>query len=617
LKSGRDGLRCTFLERGGSIFKMAGFIGFAPIYLNGMLALFFVFMLPGLVFVRAFSIASFPQRWLVVFLSSLTANHFLVTLIAALHFDPLETYRAATLALIAILIFATVRARARSGTPVYRGASIACLSDIGWLLLSLTVLGFAYVNVWKHGVPNIFEEGDVSASWNTWSLIWSQGLFPIYSYGYPQFVPTIWAVTYIFTGSPEQYFAFYIYIVLIIAPIVLSAMVLGRVSWWHPPLFVIVFERFVAEIQEPWLKSTLEEGFPDWVAAIFAFCGAVLFVTNAPEGRFDRDKIVTALISLCMLAIAAATKPIFGLLAMAVLMAICVDAAKNLDQKDRNRFLIAMVGLFSAFVVAYVLNYSHLVVRSMPNYPVPELSKRLSRALELLKANFSLPFRILAFAGLALSPFLVRIRWLSLPLAIGLYLWASTASYDLRNLLGLLLISAFIPLFAAARALLATSVVLARSVLAREPRMRMPDGVLAASLAILSFGFTLTLARGDTQLQKAFANEQLRRGAGFEFNQHVEQLLLRGCTIFSGNAYIFTVSAFQQFKGQMHYFSFSEPLTPVFSSRFDQTARCAGIVYPPSRSHPSIVSFIGANMEPRGLGKLFESNGWVLLVSGP
>lgn len=593
---------------------MAGFIGFAPIYLNGLLALFFIFVLPGLVFVRAFSISSFPHRWFIVFLSSLTANHFLVTLIATLHLPPLQTYRGVTVVLIAIPIFAAARGRARSTAPV-GAASIARLSDIGWLVLSLAVLSFVYINVWKRGVPNIFEEGDVSASWNTWSLIWSQGLFPTSSLGYPQFIPTIWAVTYIFTGSPEQYFAFYVYIVLIITPIILSAMVLGRVGWWHPLLFVLVFERFVSEIQEPWLRSTLEEGFPDWVAAIFAFCGAVLFVTNAPEGRFDRDKIVTALISLCLLAIAAATKPMYGLLAIALLFAICVDAARNLDQRDRNRFSMVAVGLFSVFVIAYVLNYSHLAIRSMPNYPVSELSERLSRALTLLKTNFSLPFRILTFAGLMLSPFLVRVRWLSLPLAIGLCLWANTASYDLRNLLGLLLISAFIPLFAAAQGLLPTSAVLVSGLLAREPGMRMRDSLVAASLAILSFGLTLPLAQGDTQLNKAFADDQLRRGAGFEFNQQVEQLLFRGCTIFSGTAYIFTISAFQQFKGQMNYFAFSEPLTGAFSNRFNETAGCIGIVYPSDRSHPSILSFIDANIKARGLRNVIESEGWELWAS--
>ena len=84
---------------------MAGFLGFAPIYLHGLLALFFIFVLPGLMLVRAFRITTFPQHWLVVIAGSLTANYFLVTLIAALQFDPLWTFRAVTAVLIAALLF--------------------------------------------------------------------------------------------------------------------------------------------------------------------------------------------------------------------------------------------------------------------------------------------------------------------------------------------------------------------------------------------------------------------------------------------------------------------------------------------------------------------------------
>jgi len=196
---------------------MSGFIGFASIYQNGLLALLFVFVFPGLVFVRAFDVPSFPQRWLIVFLSSLTANYFFVTLIASLHFDPLAAYRIAAVVLSAILIVSTAT-KAASGRP-WRGESTISLSDIRWLLISLTVLGFTYFNVWKHGVPHVFEAGDLSVSWNVWALIWSKGGFPTSSLGYPQFIPTVFAVTYIFTASTVQYFAHYVYIVLIIAPI--------------------------------------------------------------------------------------------------------------------------------------------------------------------------------------------------------------------------------------------------------------------------------------------------------------------------------------------------------------------------------------------------------------
>ena len=61
-----------------------GLVSFAPVYLNGLLALFCVFILPGLIFVRAFSLPNFPQRMLVIFLGSIVANYFMVVLIATL-----------------------------------------------------------------------------------------------------------------------------------------------------------------------------------------------------------------------------------------------------------------------------------------------------------------------------------------------------------------------------------------------------------------------------------------------------------------------------------------------------------------------------------------------------
>jgi hypothetical protein len=530
-----------------------GLVGFAPIYLNGLLAIFFVFVLPGLVFVRFFDIPSFPQRWFVVFLSSLTANHLFVTLIAALHINPLYAYRAATAVLIAILVFARLKEITGSTTPIWRGRSIVLRSDLGWLLLSLAVLSLAYINVWKHGVPNIFEGGDVSVSWNVWALIWSQGLFPTASLGYPQFVPTIWAVTYIFTGSSEQYFAFYIYIVWLIVPIVLNAMILGRISRWHVLVPGFVFVWLVAEIQEPWLRSTLQEASPDWVAAIFLFCGVALFIANAPEGRFDREKIITALTSLCLVSIAAATKPIAGLFAIAVMVGICTDAARHLDRKARNWFFLVAGLLLSSFVIAYALNYSHLGGRSMPNYPVSELSDRLSNAVTRLKSNLTIPFRIMVFAGLVLAPFLPRIRWLALPLFIGFWLWANTASYDLRNLLGLLLISASIPLYALARRLPV------KSAAASKSRWSVPDSAVAGGLAAMAVALTLTLAQGDAQLKARFATDQLRGGDGFELNQSIAKLLQRGCVIFSADGYIATISALQPFRGQMRFFFFTEP----------------------------------------------------------
>jgi hypothetical protein len=584
-----------------------GLIGFAPIYLNGILAIFFVFVFPGLVFARFFDIPSFPQRWFVVFLFSLTANHFLVTLTAVFHLVPLQTYRAVIVAMIVGLFFTTVRQDAVTRAPAQVATSVLLLSDVKWLIGSLVVLGFTYFDIWKHGVPNIFPGGDVSVSWNAWSLIWSQGLFPTGSYGYPQFIPTTWAATYIFTGSTEQYFAYYTYIVLIIVPIVLCVALLGRLHWRYALSLLFVFVWFVAEVREPWIKSTLQEGFPDWVAAIFAFCGTVLFVVNAPEGRLDRDKVVTALLSLCLVSIATATKPIYGLLTIAILIAICTDAAKHLQQAARNRFMIAAVGLIAIFVTTYAINYSHLAVRSMPNYPVAELSERLFRASKLLNSNFTVPFRILLFAGLVLSPFLPRIRWLTLPLGAGFWLWANTASYDLRNLLGLLLISAFIPLYVVARRFATTQNA------PRKRRWRVRDDAVAASVAVLCVLLTLPLALNDENLKQRFADEQLSKGMGIELNGPIGQLLASGCTIYTADGYIYTVSAFQPYRQQMQFFHFTEPLTDLLESQLNQSTGCVSIVYPSSRTHPSILNLTSALMDSRGYRKVTEHNGMTLV----
>jgi hypothetical protein len=92
----------------GGLEMKVGLVSFAPVYLNGLLALFCVFILPGLIFVRAFDIPNFPQRMLVIILSSLAINHFLVVLIAMLHLNPLETYRCVVLVLVVAFAGLTV-----------------------------------------------------------------------------------------------------------------------------------------------------------------------------------------------------------------------------------------------------------------------------------------------------------------------------------------------------------------------------------------------------------------------------------------------------------------------------------------------------------------------------
>lgn len=589
---------------------MAGVIGNFPIYLNGICSLLFVFILPGLACVSFFRVVEFPQRWFVVLLVSLVANHVLVTLIAALHLDPLLGYRLAAGIVVVALLAAPVARRAfPKAAGSMEGAALRA-SDLVWFVASLVVVAITYFNVWKHGVPNIFIGSDVLVSWNAWAEIWAQGNFPVSSYGYPQFIPTLWAVTYIFTGSPEQYFAFYIYVGLIVLPLLLNTMVLGRMALWYPIVSGLAFIWFIAEIRNPWLRSTLEEGFPDWVAAIFAYSGVALFVFSDPGERFDREKITNALLALCLVAIAAVVKPQHGLLVFAVLAGLSADAWRYLDTTGRNRVLIGAVGLLAVFASVYAIYFFHLQRPGHPGFPVSTvLTERLAQALALFNATFTLPFRIAFGLGLVLCPFVKRVRWFALPLYLGVAVWACTLAYDLRNVLGFLMIGAFVPLYAAGRRWLEPKL------FSQGRQWRTGDALVAAMLALATLGVTSPLAVSDQALQRRFADEQLRIEAGIEVNQKVGELLRRGCKVFSPTGSFLFIAAFAPYRSQVHTYFYALPLDDVLAREFNNSTGCVAVLYPLDRTHPSVLKFITDYARARGLSKELESNGIALLIT--
>ena len=240
-----------------------------------------MFVLPGMVLVRAFDIPNVPQRWLAMFLGSVTFNHLLVTLIALLHLDPLTSYRVVTAALIAAQLFMMARRVAAPGTSAQPGTSI--LSAIGREVDGRQPRRarrhlLQHLETWRS--QRLREQRPRELEHLGADLVGR--IVSVRSMGYPQFIPTTWAVTYIFTGQRNSILLLYLY---------RSHHRPHRPARGHagPAELVLcgvpalVFVWFVAEIREPWIRSTLQEGFPDWIAAIFALGGTALFLTNAPE----------------------------------------------------------------------------------------------------------------------------------------------------------------------------------------------------------------------------------------------------------------------------------------------------------------------------------------------
>lgn len=584
---------------------------YVPLYLKAVLALFIIFVLPGLLVVRVLKIDELPQRWLAVFLSSLVVNHVAIVIIAALGAKPAVIYAGMVPCLFVTLIVLELRQ-----PKSLAAASEIRSSDLFWLLFSLIVLGATYSEIWPRGVPAAFEAPDVSGAWNGWALGWAEGLFPN-SYGYPQFVPTIWAVAYVVTGSQLHYFAFYCYLVLIVAPLALAAMVLGRLHWWLPLVQFSVFACFIAGVIEPGLRTTLVHAFPDWVVVVFSFAGAAAFLSQRPP---HQRSFTILLLALCLECVAAATKPIIGLVVLAFALAICVDAIRNVaNRKLRIRIILAVVGLVSLFAVAYwISNFTYLTGA----YGVAQRRGVAAPAWEKFSTGFSLAVRILCLSGLFLSLVLPRVRWLALPLFVGIGIWADRTSYDVRNCLALVLIAALIPVDALARRTIKGDL----GAFGRQWILR--DTTVAACALVLLLLVSLPMAKPDRQLDAQFASDQFRLGVGTVLNEAVATQLRAGCTLFTVTKYFMQIAYFQPYKSQIHFFYYGQPIGDDGKAddgtnedyamhrknamdkqrEFEAVEGCVAVLFAPTAQEATSLAFLQGYFQRRHLGKEAEAN---------
>src|SRR5690349_1089984 len=111
--------------------RSTGPMEYLPLYLKAVLALFVIFVLPGLLLVRVLKIDQLPLRWFAIFLGSLAVNHLAVITIAVLGVKPTTFYGSLVACFVAALIVLEVR------RPNFVSvASEARSSDVFWLLFS-------------------------------------------------------------------------------------------------------------------------------------------------------------------------------------------------------------------------------------------------------------------------------------------------------------------------------------------------------------------------------------------------------------------------------------------------------------------------------------------------
>ena len=92
------------------------------------------------------------------------------------------------------------------------------------------------------------------------------------------------------------------------------------------------------------------------------------------------------------------------------------------------------------------------------------------------------------------------------------------------------------------------------------------------------------------------------------------QLLARGCTVFSAESYLFSISSFQPFRERLIFFHASVPLPDPVEKMLNDVTGCIGILYLINNTYPSIQKQIDRLADLRPDKTLIEHHGAALLV---
>ncbi len=184
-------------------------------FVLGLLSVLQVTFLPGYLAINLLKIDSGKIRSLVLsFALSLIINHFIVFSLTALHI-----YNRWSIFFIFIsecLLFIYFLKHPLTGkVHVARIRNIlfpilperASVYHIIIYLISAATLLY-YTALFINNLGQVFNTHDDVVSWNRWAVDWYQGNFPRKTWHYPQLLPAVWSISYVFLGNSSiQFFA--------------------------------------------------------------------------------------------------------------------------------------------------------------------------------------------------------------------------------------------------------------------------------------------------------------------------------------------------------------------------------------------------------------------------
>lgn len=374
--------------------------------LLGLLSILQVTFLPGFLTIKAMRINGGMIKTLVLsFALSLIINHFIILTLTAFHiYNRWIIYSIFVVECLLlmyvilpflkrpiIILFAEDSDRLNLFIKSIKESKPfdAWITTISILLAVATLLYYC-VQVWAN-LGQIFNAWDAIVSWNRWAVDWYHGSFPTQTWHYPQLLPTLWSISYIFLGdSSIQFFAkaimplFPLFILLLILDLGLRTKQVGyifSISITGVLLIVIMGG-----------SQVLSDGYADIPVAFMAFFSVYLIlITKCSDTVLDVKKNLI-LGSVCC-AGCALTKQA-GLYMAVIYPILCyllvLRFNPNLAYKDKIKIVFAIYAVITILVIPW---YTYIQIRinyglesSEINYVTTAIHQDRSLLQRLLKA---------------------------------------------------------------------------------------------------------------------------------------------------------------------------------------------------------------------------------------
>ena len=308
-------------------------------------------------------------------------------------------------------------------------------------LLSLLVYVFCLAGLLRTIVghwPGVLEGWDAVVSWNRWARDWTHGDWPYLTWGYPQLVPVLWSVLYVWQQSTE--IEFFVRILMGLFPLGLVLVFLAAFVHWRRWSLLLAGAATTGLLLGPY-RAVLDTGYVD-VPVTFAtlLTGHWMMLAQQDVERRSRWLFYAAVAT----ALAMLTKQ-SGILALGLFVWGCWRCNfPSLVWRRPLLLLMALTVLWYVLTALYESGDSVITYVTGDIYGNETLPQRVERALtqtlpQLLRIGENQTrnsiISILGTAGLLLA---LRDRDGRFCAVVGfgyVLVWAAFFSYDGRNLL--------------------------------------------------------------------------------------------------------------------------------------------------------------------------------------